>query len=134
MDDRVTDRAPGPDPWGKVPPWEQPGGFRLDGEPHRGDLLSGLGNTALVAGFFAFALASLGLGLLCLPVALPLGLAVWAAARRDLARMGRGLMDPRGEDKTEEARLSGRAAMWLGLLGVVLALPLLLLGVRPWKW
>jgi hypothetical protein len=44
------------------------------------------------------------------PVALGLGLTVWALARRDLGRMRRGLTDPKGAALTEEARGLGVVA------------------------
>jgi hypothetical protein len=122
MEDRSTDQPPGPEPWGDVPPWEQPGAFRLDVIPHRGDGLYRLAAVALTA-------AVLGMFLvcspLCAPVATLLGLPAWVFASRDLGLMRRGLMDPRGKDKTGEAQRYGRAAVWLGLIDAAVTLPLL---------
>jgi hypothetical protein len=46
MEDRITDKPPGPELWGDVPPWKRPGGFRLDAEPHRGEFLRWLAHFA----------------------------------------------------------------------------------------
>ena len=77
--------------------------------------------TAVVAGAFAF-----------VPVALPLGLAVWMLARRDLKRMRRGVTDPHGLSLTEEARVLGMAATGAAVVftvgGAILALRLFLFG------
>jgi hypothetical protein len=108
MDQRITDEPPGSEPWGDVPPWELPGGFRLDAEPHRGRLLRGLGIVAVAAGAF------LPGAIICAPVALGLGLAVWTLARRDLERIRRGLTDPDGANLTNEARELGVVATGMG--------------------
>jgi hypothetical protein len=132
MEDRLTDKPPGPEPWGEVPPWERPGAVRRDCEPHHGDLLFTLGSTAFLAALLSCMFGLVGLGLLCFPVALPLGLVVWAVARHDLARMHSGMMDPRGDEKTEDARRLGLAAVWFGLVGAAMGLFWGLLMVRHW--
>jgi hypothetical protein len=121
MSDRITDKPPvwRAEPWGDVPPWERPGGFRLDAEPHRGEELCRLGNVAATMGALSlFPLCSP----FCAPFALALGLATWCLASGDLRLMRRGLMDPRGEGKTEESRQFGRSAVSFGLVGAALAL------------
>jgi hypothetical protein len=89
---------------------------------------------AFAASFaFIFGLIFLGVGVICVGVALPLGLTVWVVARRDLARMRKGLMDPRGEEKTELARLAAREAVRLSLVCAVAALVWVLFLLRPWE-
>jgi hypothetical protein len=126
MEDGITDRAPGPDPWGGKPPWELPGACRLDADPHRAPLLEQLGWAANFAGFLAFVLWYLDGLILCLLIALLLGLATWALARHDLARMRRGLMDTRGADQTAEAGQLGLLAVCWSLPGSAAALWLFL--------
>jgi hypothetical protein len=145
MDDRITDRPPGPEPWGDVPPWERPGAFRLDAEPHRGVLLLVAGIAVLVlelVGFFGLSVLSsprtdvalIGSGVVVVvPVTLALGLTVRALARRDLERMRRGMVDPRGEPLTADARRSGAAAAGVAvLIGVTWALHLLRTLIFGW--
>jgi hypothetical protein len=121
--DAITDERPGPERWGDVPPWELPGECRLDALPHRGQRLQHLGETAFALGMLSPVLPILGL----LPAALALlmGLTVWGVATYDLAQMQRGEMDSCGRNRTDEARLLGRAAVWLGLIGFTLAVPFL---------
>jgi hypothetical protein len=136
----------------EVRPWEQPGAVRRDCSPHRAGLLRALGTAARVCGLLSLCLAGSVLlcGLFVLAdrgprpggrravwaccvvelcqavpalVALPLGLAVRAAARRDLARMGAGLLDPAGRQGTQEA--GDRATLGAALAGPPLALALL---------
>jgi hypothetical protein len=78
-------------------PWERPGAVRRDCAPHRGRLLLALATAAVVCG---------GLSILGAPalLTLPLAVAVWVLARRDLARMAAGRMDPAGQPLTAEAR------------------------------
>ena len=101
-------------------PWEGPGAVRRDCEPHRGDHLALLGTVSVVlsaAGWvFSLLLPLVGIGL---------GVAVVVMARRDLAKMRSGLMDPAGECAVKAAR---RRSVWgivLGLLAWVLCLSLL---------
>ena len=106
-------------------PWEQPGCVRRDCEPHRGRLLLAVGNVSLFCGFFTVAffftaLVGLAVGnvsLLCGALSFALfpalvgllcGITAWWMARRDLGRMGTGLMDPAGKGPTE------RALYWAG--------------------
>jgi hypothetical protein len=114
-DDREDDR-----------PWERPGAWRRDVEPHRGGLLRALGLTSLVLGTLAPALVLPAL------VALPLGVAVWVVARRDLGRMAAGAMDPAGRDQTTAARDYGALGALLCLLAVPAGLFLaVVLSFRP---
>jgi hypothetical protein len=105
-------------------PWELPGYFRLDCEPDRGDLLYRSAIVGLVLSIVSFPL--LGLPLLA---AFPLSLAIWSLARRDLALMRKGMMDPGGETPTLLARdlgcaaflcCSGALLLWLLLLQEIL--------------
>jgi hypothetical protein len=81
-----------------VPPWERPGCFRLDCEPHRGNLLQLLGAACLITGVLSF----FPVGFLA-PVGILLSLTTWGMIRRDLAKMRRGLMDPYGRGLTRGA-------------------------------
>jgi hypothetical protein len=89
-----------------APPWERPDCFRLDCEPHRGELLWWLA----VVGLAMSALSACPLAVVGAGVALPLSLTTWVLARRDLARMRRGVMDPHGEEMTDMARKFSLAA------------------------
>jgi hypothetical protein len=88
-------------------PWEQPGAFRLDCEPHRGGLLSALGQASLLLGVLAlFCLVPSVLGL-------AVGVPTWVLARRDLGQMEAGLMDPRGWRKTQAGLERAKAGVVL---------------------
>jgi hypothetical protein len=112
----ITDR-PGP-------PWELPGTIRRDREPHRGPLLRWGARlvTALgVLGVWLVVPALLGL---------PLGVAVWRAARRDLALMRLGRMDPAGAVDASAAQVDALAGALLPFFGWgLLALLAWLLGL-----
>jgi hypothetical protein len=79
-------------------PWLAPGCVRRDCEPHRGEVLCFAGTISAFCG-----LASVYLFLPSL-VALPAGIIVCVMARKDLALMEAGLMDPRGKSLCETAR------------------------------
>jgi hypothetical protein len=83
---------------------------RRDCEPDRAWLLGPMGQASMycaaVAWFPCFAPLAL--------VAAPLSLTTWLLARRDLAKMRAGLMDPRGELVTKLAQQY--AAIALGFL------------------
>ena len=101
-DDREDDR-----------PWEQPGAVRRDCEPHRGDVLLGLGRISLACGLLSLCL--------CVPAAIsvPLGLVVWLLAERDLAKMAAGQMDPAGRELTQAGNSYAQAGMAVPLLGAL---------------
>jgi hypothetical protein len=84
--------------------------FRRDALPHRGALLSTLGNVSLAAGALS----------LCFGVAavigIPLGAAVWIMAQSDLNQMRAGSMDALGRQPTEAARVSAITGLILSLL------------------
>jgi hypothetical protein len=120
MKDRITDQPPGAEPWGGMPPWEQPGAFRLDCDPHRGDLLRTLAWADQTLGLFSLVPI---LGIVPGPGALTLALTVWLIATRDLRRMQRGVMDPEGRDMTRDARVTAGWAVYWALGGA--AIPLL---------
>jgi hypothetical protein len=95
---------------GEVRPWEIPGNLRPDCEPHRALLLMLLGAAALACG---------GLSVLVVVPALaavPLGLAVWHMADRDLRAMRWGQMDPAGRRGTVLAQLWGIGGVVFSLL------------------
>ena len=131
MTDKV-DRGSWPGGW-EVPPWELPGNFRLDCEPHRATLLRWLANVGLLGATFAYCpcacapclclvwwaaafevlvLTALALGLL----GAWLGLTALVLARRDLAGMQTGRIDPSGALETRFARERGLAALVWGVL------------------
>ena len=85
-------------------PWEEPGAVRRDVEPHRGPLLRGLGNLALLLCILTVCWC---VGL----VGVPLAAAVWAVARHDLRAMAAGRMDPEGRRDTTQARRLGGAGV-----------------------
>ena len=97
----------------KPAPWELPGSFRLDCEPHRGKFLKGL----VLCGEI---LAPLLIGL-------PFSLAAATLAWRDLGRMRAGLMDPSGQEQAEQALVGGVLAAACTTLGVAPAWAVFLL-------
>jgi hypothetical protein len=98
----ITDRP--------VPPWELPGAFRRDCEPHRGPLLRRLGVLTVYLDLFGVVFPPA-----VLP-ALPLGVAVWVMACRDLAGMRLGRVDPRGEVDARQARRDAICGVLIPLL------------------
>jgi hypothetical protein len=90
-------------------PWERSGCVRRDCEPHRGPLLEGLGIIGVVFGVLASPILCWPAGL----VALPVGVGVWAAARRDLRLIRGGVMDPAGRARVDLARQFGQLAVLL---------------------
>jgi hypothetical protein len=106
-------------------PWERPGAVRRDVQPHRGPPLRLLGSLALNYGVGALVLpclAGVPWGLLVfVPLwlgGLGLAVAVLVVARRDLALMEAGKMDPEGRPATAVARDRARwaASLWLQVL------------------
>jgi hypothetical protein len=92
------------------PPWEEPGNFRLDCEPHRAHFLLFMGNVSMAMGILA----------LCtfLPTLINciIAFAVGVMARNDLAKMSAGLMDPMGENLTMMATRRAVIGVALGML------------------
>jgi hypothetical protein len=86
------------------------GQVRRDCEPHRGAMLSAMGNITLAAG--GLTLCLLGLPLL---VTLPLGITTWVMATADLGKMRNGEMEAQGRFPTESARTSAITGMVLSL-------------------
>src|SRR5690242_14092518 len=108
------------EPEGGERPWERPGAVRRDCEPHRGRLILALGGLAGFCGIFACILV------LTAPLAIAFGVTAWLMARRDLARMRQGLMNPAGRPYTEPGR-------GLGLSGAGLALSVVAVLVVFWR-
>src|SRR5689334_7127653 len=96
-----------------VSPWERPGCFRLDCEPHRGGFLRWMSFVSFVLACFAPIPYSC---VLALP-AIPPSFTVWCLCRRDLAQMLRGLIDPTGYEKTQQARKHSLAALIMIVCG-----------------
>jgi hypothetical protein len=92
-------------------PWERPGAFRLDCEPHRSGLLLALGKVSLALG-----IASWFLLVPALP-GLLLGLSAFLLSWRDLKVMRSGLMDQAGERQTRRATHAALAGVALNLVG-----------------
>lgn len=103
-----------------VLPWERPGCFRLDCEPHRGEMLTGMAILGLVLSTTAMCLPPL------LVFAMPLNLATWYLARCDLAKIAKGRMDPDGEERTAESQRTARFALALGIIWATVWATLLL--------
>jgi hypothetical protein len=98
-------------------PWEQPGAFRLDCEPHRGDMLFFLARLSISLSCVALCVAPLAL------IGLLLGIVVLLLSARDLRLMDRGLMDPAGRRLVRAAR---RSAAW--------AIGIAPFAVLAWAW
>jgi hypothetical protein len=75
-------------------------------------LLRALGTAAFACGLLAFCLVVPAL------VGLPLGIAVAVMARRDLARMDAGVIDPAGRQTTGGARELAAAGAMLSVPGL----------------
>jgi hypothetical protein len=99
-----------------IPPWEQPGCFRLDCEPHRGDLLLWLGFVGFILGFLALLpLWGWVPGLLGIPFNL------WSRylAKVDLAKMQAGMMDRSGEAVTGQTASLNTGGLVGSIIGTV---------------
>jgi hypothetical protein len=92
-------------------PWERPGAVRRDYLPHRGWILRSLG------------IAATGLGVLSLSLIVPgvfaliLAFVVYDMARRDLADIQAGRMDPAGRLHAEDARFMALVTPVITLFG-----------------
>ena len=113
-------------------PWERPGAVRRDCEPHRGTLLMFLGVMGVLVsglGIVVFGLAVIGM---------LLGMMTYRLARRDLAKVRAGLMDPAGRRPVVQALDLARASIKAGAFGLAWsAIPwtvAALLHFRPWEW
>jgi hypothetical protein len=93
-------------------PWERPGAVRRDCEPHRGRLILTLGGLPEFCAAFACLLG------VTAPLAVGFGVSAWLLARRDLARMREGRMDPEGRQSTELGGTLGLAGAGPALIFV----------------
>jgi hypothetical protein len=84
---------------------------RRDYEPHRGPLILSLGNLSMIGGGLSLCLFGTGAIL-----SIPIGIAVWLMANRDLEYMRAGRMDPAGKAQTETGRTAAVAGVILGLI------------------
>ena len=95
--------------------WQLPEWVRRDCEPHRSEMLKGLGLISLFAGlasfFFVPALVAVGVGI-----------SVLVMAKRDREKMRNGLMDPRGEGQLRVAEAHAWEGILLGVAFVAFAL------------
>jgi len=107
-------------------PWEQPGAVRRDCEPHREHLLGVLGAGSLACGVLSLFLLPLA------PIGLALGIVTELLADRDLLKMSRGRMDPRGRDGVRRAASRGLWGIACSLVGLFCGpVVLILLLLRP---
>jgi hypothetical protein len=114
----------------EVPPWELPGNFRLDCEPHHGPLMRWFANVALLCIGCAFGLPMIvPMFWLCKASRFALqlspflaalgglfGVVAWLQSRRELAQICAGRIDPSGEWDARFARDRGRDTFLLSLL------------------
>ena len=100
-----------------IPPWERPGCFRRDCEPHRGDMLWWLGNISLFLGVFAL---SPCVGWVPGLLGIPLSLCSRYLAKADLVKIRAGLMDPAGEKATAQAVYVSTQGLWCSIIGTVI--------------
>jgi hypothetical protein len=92
-------------------PWERPGCVRRDCDPHRGHFLLLLANISCSCGLLSFCLAFPSV------LGLPVGVAAWVMAARDLGRMRAGQMDVRGRRRTQNARSIAAFGVVISTLG-----------------
>lgn len=100
-----------------VPSQERRVCFRLDCEPHRGNLLWWLGSASLCLGILALLPCC---GWLPGLVGIPLGLCTRYMAKGDLMKIRAGRMDPAGEKTTTSAMIFSNNGLVFSLLGTVL--------------
>jgi hypothetical protein len=74
-------------------------------------LILSLGNLSMIVG--GLSLCSFGFGAV---LSVPVGIAAWLMANRDLERMSDGLMDPLGRSQTQTGRTGAIAGVILGLI------------------
>jgi hypothetical protein len=84
-----------------------------DYEPHRGRTLLFVAALGWVCGLLSL------VWVFFVILTLPLGIAGWRMARRDLDKMKAGVMNPDGKNHTEAARLAGIVAVAHGLFACV---------------
>ncbi len=94
------------------PPWERPGAVRRDVEPYSGLWPRALGVLALTLCALSLCFGLTGL------LGLPLAVAVWVLAGRDLARMRAGALDPAGRAQAVQARRLAAPAIALAVFGL----------------
>jgi hypothetical protein len=87
------------------------GAVRRDCEPHRGNLLAVLSKVTLWCGLLSFVLAFPAI------LGIIVGVVTLAMARRDLARMEAGGLDPQGRDQAAAALWRAEEGLALSLLG-----------------
>jgi hypothetical protein len=100
-----------------IPSRKQPGWFRRDCEPHRGDFLWWLACASYILGFLAL-VPCVGWwpGL----VGIPFNLCSRYLAKADLAKIQAGLMDPAGEEYTTQALNLSTLGLKFSIDGVIL--------------
>jgi hypothetical protein len=108
-------------------PWER--GIRRDSEPHRAPTILALGIISIVCSPMVPCCGVIGLvfGL----IGLGLGIPSWVMGRRDLTKIERGEMDPRGERGTRSGMICGMVGTSLNIAGIVL---LVLFYVAMFAW
>jgi hypothetical protein len=126
----------------ELPPWQQPGNYRRDGEPHRGPMLLALATVGLTVSVPGCCLSVLGLSATLVNgpdrplgdflisrgmivgvelLGLALGLLAWLPAKWDVAGMKRGAVDPAGQWDTQRACSAGLAWVLIAVLSLCLS-------------
>jgi hypothetical protein len=101
-------------------PWERGLGVRRDSEPHRGP-------TVLLLGIVSIVCAVVGgmvfwcppIGLVFVIAGLGMGIPAWVMGQRDLARMEKGEVDPRGRGSTQGGWICGIIGTILNMLAIL---------------
>jgi hypothetical protein len=111
-----------------TPEWQRRGVVPADCEPHRAQLVLLLGSAGIV----------LALLHILFIAGLPLSLAAWSMARRDLKLMDARQMDPGGRTNTRRGQLCGIIGTLIGTIWLVvfswLGLSLLMKYPTGWDW
>ncbi len=100
-----------------LPPWERPGCFRLDGKPHRGNLLWWLAALGFSLSLISVFIPCLG----WMPALIGAGfcLTIHDYCYLHLKKMQTGEIDPRGKTLTESAAHLARIGIRLGACGAI---------------
>jgi hypothetical protein len=100
-----------------IPPWERPGCFRMDCEPHRGTFLWWLACASYILGLLALLPC---VGFWFGVVGVPFNLCSRYLTKADLTKMRAGLMDPAGEEHTSQARRLSTLGLRFSIVGTFL--------------
>ena len=100
-----------------VPPWQRPGCFRRDCEPHRGTFLWWLACASYILGLLAL-VPCVG----CWPglLGIPFNLCGRYLAKADLSKIQAGRMDPAGEEHTAQAMTLSTLGLRFSIAGTII--------------